>query len=36
MPAASHLLKNLTRPNMFDLSVRATDGILCLTALSII
>ena len=27
MPADSHLLKNLTIPNIFDLSVKATDGI---------
>tara|TARA_Y100001947_G_scaffold76995_1_gene65210 strand:+ start:7626 stop:7868 length:243 start_codon:yes stop_codon:yes gene_type:complete len=26
MPADSHLLKNFTSPNIFDLSVSATDG----------
>ena len=36
MPAASHLLKNFTRPNIFDLSVSATDGIECFIALSTI
>ena len=36
IPDASHLLKNFTKPNIFDLSVNATDGIECLTALSTI
>ena len=36
MPAASHLLKNLTSPNIFDLSVSATDGTERRLALSII
>ena len=33
IPAASHLLKNFTRPNIFDLSVKATEGIECFEAL---
>ena len=33
MPDASHLLKNFTRPNIFALSVRATEGISFSTAL---
>ena len=36
IPEASHLLKNFTKPNIFDLSVNATDGMECLTALSTI
>jgi hypothetical protein len=36
MPDDSHLLKNLTRPNIFDLSVKATEGTECFTALSTI
>ena len=36
IPAASHLVKNFTNPNIFDLSVSATDGTLYLTALSTI
>jgi hypothetical protein len=27
MPAASHLLKNFTKPNILDLSVKATEGV---------
>jgi hypothetical protein len=36
MPACSHLLKNFTKPNIFDLSVKATEGIEFLEALSTI
>ena len=36
MPAASHLLKNLTKPNIFKLSVKATDGVEYSFALSTI
>ena len=36
IPAASHLLKNFTMANIFDLSVKATDGILFFWAQSTI
>ena len=32
IPCASHLLKNLTIANIFDLSVRASDGTECFIA----